>query len=321
MSPEIPPYDEAPETAVSEIPEPLPPPRPAAAPPSSGAAGSIGAASSGTASKALDRVEPLNLAGRPFLNSRPVVRVSLLLLALGIVLLIGNVSRLLSYREASADKRAQIARGDAEIQKAEAARSQLQKKLDSFNLEDQNLKIDFLNRQIENRTFSWSTLLDRIAERLPNGVRLNRLAPLTGEKAERELQRARSSSHRGRAADQVTLAITGEDRDDEALMTFVDAFYKLPFSYPDLVREEPAENKAENGKPEDAKLKKFELTVQYHPGASGAKLPAGSVGGTGAVPRLEELPPPAPKAAPKTTLHATPAPSAGSGAPRKEVRP
>jgi len=303
MSPEIPPYDEAPAegnaAAVSEIPEPLPP-RPAAVPASAGGA-------SAAAAKPLARVEPLNLARRPFLNSRPVVRVSLLLLALGIVLLIGNVSRFLNYREASADKRAQIARGDAEIQKAQAAQSQLQKKLDSFNLEEQNRKIDFLNRQIENRTFSWSTLLDRIAERLPNGVRLNRLAPLTGEKAERELQRSRRSTTRGaRAADQVTLAITGEDRDDEALMAFVDAFYKPPFSYPDLVREEPAENRAENGRPEirpeDSKLKKFELTVQYHPGASGMRLPAGSAaapGTLGTTPRLEELPAPAPKAAPR----------------------
>jgi Tfp pilus assembly protein PilN len=288
MSPEIPPYDEAPAApeagraaAVSAAPELLLPPRPAAVPPAAEGA------SSGTGPKPLGRVEPLNLAGRPFLNSRPVVRVSLLLLALGIVLLIGNVSRFLNYREASADKRAQIARGDAEIQKAEAAQAQLQKKLDNFNLDQQNLKIDFLNRQIENRTFSWSALLDRIAERLPNGVRLNRLAPLTGEKAERERQRSRSTAHRGEAADQVTLAITGEDRDDEALMTFVDAFYKPPFSYPDLVREEPAENKAENGKPEDSKLKKFELTVQYHPGA---KPGAGGAAAAGAAPRLEELP-------------------------------
>jgi len=138
-------------------------------------------------------------------------------------------------------------------------------------------------------------------------VRLNRLAPLTGEKAERELQRSRRSATRGaRAADQVTLAITGEDRDDEALMAFVDAFYKPPFSYPDLMREEPAENKVENGRPEirpeDSKLKKFELTVQYHPGASGMRLPAGSAAGPGTLgttPRLEELPSPAPKAAPR----------------------
>jgi hypothetical protein len=320
MSPEIPPYDDAADVpaegnaaANSAAPEPFPSPRPAAVPLVPGGAGSA------AAPKPLARVEPLNLAGRPFLNSRPVVRVSLLLLALGLVLLIGNVSRLLNYRAASADKRAQIARGDAEIQKASAAQAQLQKKLDSFNLEDQNRKIDFLNRQIGNRTFSWSTLLDRIAERLPNGVRLNRLAPLTGEKAERELQRSRSTARR-RAADQVTLAITGEDRDDEALMAFVDAFYKPPFSYPDLVREEPAENKAENGKPEDSKLKKFELTVQYHPSASGAKLPAAGAGGTGALPRLEELPAPAPT--PKTTLHATPAPPpAGPGVPRKGGRP
>ena len=129
----------------------------------------------------LERVDPLNLAGRPFLNSRPVVRVSLLLWVLGLLLLLANVSLFLSYRERSADKREQIARGEAEIQRQQALATDLQRQLDSFELEAQNRRIEFLNKQIQERTFSWSQLLDRIAERLPNDVRLNRLTPLTGK--------------------------------------------------------------------------------------------------------------------------------------------
>jgi hypothetical protein len=277
MSPETPLYDPPPAGAIAAA----PPPRL----PSSAADGPY-------------QVEPLNLARRPFLNSRPVVRLSLLLTALGIALLIGNLSLFRSYRDRSADKRAQIDHGSAEIARQQALQAQLQKKLDSFDLDVQNQKIDFLNQQIRDRTFSWSTLLDRIAERLPNDIRLNRLAPLTGEKADRELQRSHATARRGNAADQVTLAITGETRDDGALLTFVDRLFKPPFAEPDLTREERSE---------DGKLEKFEISVQYRPGPPS---PAAAVAGgkpAGVAPRIEELPPPAAAAAP--VLH--PAKSAG----------
>ena len=55
------------------------------------------------------RVDPLNLARRPFLNSRPVVRVSLILWMLGLLLLLVNVSLFWSYLSSSKDKRAEIA--------------------------------------------------------------------------------------------------------------------------------------------------------------------------------------------------------------------
>src|SRR6185295_8868399 len=44
-----------------------------------------------------ERMEPLNLARRPFLNSRPVVRIALLLWVLGFLLLLGNVSLFWGY--------------------------------------------------------------------------------------------------------------------------------------------------------------------------------------------------------------------------------
>jgi hypothetical protein len=237
------------------------------------------------------RVEPLNLARRPFLNSRPVVRASLLLWLLGALLLLGNVSLFWSYRQRSADKRELITRGEAEIATQQAASVKLQRQLDNFDLEAQNQRVDFLNKQIGERTFSWSELLDRVAERLPHDVRLNRLAPLTGQKAEKEFQRSHVARHASRTSDQVSLLITGEtrnDTNDTELLAFVQSLFRAPFAEPDLTREE---------KLEDGKTNKFEISVQYRPGPL---LPAAA-----AAPRVEELTMPAPQ----PVLH--PAPPGG----------
>ncbi len=263
-------YDEAREPEVSFAPAPRPAISPAAAlaaPPG--------------------RVDPLNLARRPFLNSRPVVRASLLLWILGLLLLLGNVSLFWNYRQRSADKREQITRGEAEIASQQSASAKLQRQLDGFELEAQNQRVDFLNKQIEERTFSWSELLDRVTERLPHDVRLNRLAPLTGQKAEKEFQRSHVARHAQRASDQVSLLITGEARNDTELLSFVQSLFRAPFAEPDLTREERLE---------DGKTLKFEISVQYRPGpitAAGANGASGGPAATSAgaqTPRIEELP-------------------------------
>ncbi len=267
-----------------------------------------------------ERVEVLNLARRPFLNSRPVVRVALLLWLLGLALLLVNLWQFLGYRGRSADKREQIARSEAEIEHQRTDLAQLQKTLDGFNLEAQNQKIDFLNKQIAERTFSWSQLLDRIAERLPNDVRLNRLAPLTGDKAERQLQREGVTGVRRstRASDLVPLVITGESRSDDALSSFVQSLFKPPFTDANLAREE---------REEDGKTLKFEISVQYRPGPPAATAP-GAAAGAGPAPKIEELPMPtsdtgkaaapalAPGTAPAPVAPAPLAPAPAAPAPR-----
>ncbi|HEY4561692.1 MAG TPA: PilN domain-containing protein, partial [Thermoanaerobaculia bacterium] len=225
------------------------------------------------------RVDPLNLAGRPFLNSRPVVRAALLLWLLGALLLLGNVSLFWSYRQRSADKRADIAKGEAEIQRQQTVATQLQHQLDSINLGAQNQRVEFLNKQIAERTFSWSQLLDRIAERLPDDVRLNRLAPLTGDKAERQRTGSTAARRSARTSELVPLLITGESRSDEALSSFVDNLFKPPFTDANPTREE---------REEDGKTLKFEISVQYRPGPPPATVP----GTAGPAPRIEELPMP-----------------------------
>jgi len=244
------------------------------------------------------RFEPLNLSRRPFLNTRPVVRTSLILWVLGLLLLLGNVSRLLSFRESSADKRAQIDRGAEELMRQDQVSRRLQAQLESFDLDQENRRVDFLNHKIQERTFSWSSLLDRIGERLPNDVRLNRLTPVTGEKTEKELQR--SLAHRGgEAADQVPLLITGEARNSEALETFTERLYQPPFDYPNPARQEVQDNG----------LIKFELSVQYHPGPPAVGAPAGAPAGP--APKIEELPMPGAAGSTATAPGTAPVPNKG----------
>lgn len=263
--------DDAPETVAEPSPAP---PRPVAVP--------------GAGPR---RLEPLNLARRPFRNSRPVVRISLLLWLLGLLLLLGNVSLFWSYLSGSADKREEITRGQREIEKQQQVAQQLQHRLDSLDLVRLNEQIDFLNQKIDERTFSWSLLLDRLVAVLPNDIRLSRLTPETEDKREQN-RRSRPAARSRHAEGQVPLTIIGETRNDEALMRFVNNLFAHPaFAEPNLLREERQENN----------LVRFELTVQYIPGGP----PQGVA--VQQAPTIEEVPPPA--KAPAGT--AAPAPPSG----------
>ena len=241
------------------------------------------------AANANPRAESLNLAGRPFGNSRPVVRISLLLWLLSLALLLGNVSLFRSYLSNSADKRAQIASGEEEIAKQQRNVDQLQGRLNGYDLFQLNDQTDFLNTQIDARTFSWSLLLDRLAEVLPNDVRVNRLVPMTAAKAEQQTQRERNA-RRGRAREgEVPLTISGETRSDEALLRFVDNLFAHPaFGDPNLLRESRGD--------EGSNVVKFDLTVTYLPGGPPRgvvveEAPAGTPGTTPVSPARPETSP------------------------------
>ena len=237
-------FAEAP--VASPAPAPLPPRNPAAvrAPAASGTSGN-------------PRADSLNLAGRPFGNSRPVVRISLLLWLLGLALLLSNVVVFRNYLSASADKRAQIAHGEEEIQKQQKDVQELQNRLQGYDLVRLNDQISFLNTQIDTRTFSWSLLIDRLADTLPNDVRVNHLTPANESKSKRE---TRERSQRGKLQEgEVDLAISGVTRRDEALNQFIKNLFAHPaFKNPNLLQEA----QVDAGGP----LVKFEATVTYLPG-------------------------------------------------------
>lgn len=250
-------------TTLDETPETAMEPRPAAP--------------QGEPAAQLHGMEPLNLARRPFLNSRPVVRVSLFLWLLGLVLLLGNVSLFRSYLNNSADKRQEIAQREREIERQRRVAGELEARLESIDLESLNEQVDFLNEQIAQRTFSWSLLLDRLAEVLPDDVRLNRLMPVTGERAERRFERSSRSGRARGPEGTVRLTMTGETRTDEALYQFVDNMFKHPsFVDPNFSRER---------KEQDGDLVTFEVSVLY--------IPGGRPHAAEVVPTIEEVAPPA----------------------------
>jgi hypothetical protein len=264
--------DGTPETSMSQPPEPVDPGSPSPQDPQTPQ--TLQAAPAGPP---LDRVEPLNLSRRPFLNSRPVVRVSLLLLLLGLALLLWNVVQFQRYLSESADKRAQIEQGEREVTRQRQASAELQKRLGALDLEQMNQRVEFLNEVIAERTFSWTLLLDRLAEVQPNDVRLLRLTPKV-ESDERRGRARRSGRNREETvARRIPLGISGEARSDEALLQFVDNLFAHPsFANPNPSRDERVD--------EAGNLLKFDLNVQYVPGGT----PQGVV--VEEIPVIEETP-------------------------------
>jgi hypothetical protein len=228
---------------------------------------------------AVERMQPLNVARRPFTNTRPVTRISLLLWLLGALLLLGNVSLFWNYLSGSGEKRAELGRLETQAANESQAVSRLEARLAASGLDKQNSQVRFLNRRIAERTFSWSLLFDRLAEVMPDGVRLNRLAPSglvdkegrdVNETAEQAQVRAPQRDNR------VTLTISGEAKSDEVIYRFVDNLFAHPaFEDPDISRESVAEDG----------LVKFEIKVMY--------LPSGTPQAAPIV--IEEAEPPAPK--------------------------
>ncbi|MFY9826451.1 MAG: PilN domain-containing protein, partial [Thermoanaerobaculia bacterium] len=177
---------------------------------------------------------------------------------LGLALLLANVFVFRSYLSDSADKRADIANGERELEQKQKGVSDLQARLNGYDLVRLNDQIDFLNTQIDSRTFSWSLLLDRIADTLPNDVRLNHLTPLTDAKAKRET-RARGAQRDKSPEGEVGLTISGVTRRDEALNQFIKNLFAHPsFKNPNLLQE----SQLDVGGP----LVKFDATVTYLPG-------------------------------------------------------
>jgi Tfp pilus assembly protein PilN len=203
----------------------------------------------------------LNLARRPFVNTRPVVRVALLLWLLGALLLLGNISLFWRYLSGSREMRVELDRMESQVRDERQRISQLEQRIEGYDLTGQNDKVAYLNRKIDERTFSWSLLFDRIAEVLPDDVRLTRLSPrgvVEEEKGGRVVTRGGREEDGGR----VVLTIAGAAKSDEALSRFVDNLYAHPsFEDPNPTRETRQEEEG---------VIEFDLTVYYQPAGAAA---------------------------------------------------
>lgn len=196
----------------------------------------------------------IDLSARPFVNRRPVVRLSLLLWLVGALLLAGNVWLYWDFIAGRGNLHAQLREVDEGIAIEERRISSLSQELTSFDLGAQNEQVTYLNQRIDQRRFSWSRLFDELSDLLPRDVRLTDLAPASAGDEQRRVRRSRTTepTEPGR----VGLTITGHARNDQAILDFVDALFADPsFERPNLTQQREREGVIE-----------FDLWVLYDAG-------------------------------------------------------
>lgn len=225
----------------------------------------------------------LNLARRPFANTRPVFRMTVAFWVVGGLLALGN---LVLYGRSLAgldDLEGRIAAADTAMKEERSRVAAAEQALRGLDLRDQNELALFLNGRIEGRTFPWSRLFDHLAEVLPRDVRLHDLSPRRAEAASTE-GRSRSSRvvETTPEPERVGLTMTGQAQDDASLLELLDNLFASDrFVDPSL--------SSETRSPDNTI--RFQLTVTY--------LPAGPY--PTATPRLAGVPP---EAAPSSSAPA-----------------
>ncbi len=177
----------------------------------------------------------IDLSARPFVNRRPVVRLSLLLWLAGGLLLAGNVWLYWDFIVGRGDLHGRLREVNEGIEIEERRISTLSSELSSFDLGAQNEQVSYLNQRIDQRRFSWSRLFDELSGLLPRDVRLTSLAPTTGDERDGGRRpRATTPVDPGR----IELSIHGQARNDQAILDFVDALFADPsFERPNLAQQ------------------------------------------------------------------------------------
>ena len=230
----------------------------------------------------------VNLASRPFANTRPLRRVAVLLWVVGAAL--AAVAGALYWRsffgiEGGREKIAAVDRSLAAEQRRLAAAEQA---LAGMDLRRQNVEASYLEARLRERTFPWSALFEHLAQVLPRHVRLASLAPQLGDprgprrgaEALLRSRRAASMAVTGR----VYLQMSGVAADDEALTNLLDRLFASQwFSNPSLPNE-----RRENGQ------LAFSLGVSYLPGGR-ASVAVIDEPPPSAEPTAQAAPPPQPR--------------------------
>ncbi|MEM7351325.1 MAG: hypothetical protein AAF657_10995 [Acidobacteriota bacterium] len=192
----------------------------------------------------------VNLARRPFVNRRPVLRLAILLWLVGTILLFVNLRLFGRHAQGSEEYRQRLADVDLEVGEARAKLIELDPELDAISVKQRNGQTKFLNDVIEYRRFPWSALFDDLEEVLPLGVRLSSVKPAVRLVADeptpsRRRTRRQTTSRRrqARAAqeaqaaqatpqpaaearrNEVRLKLSGVARTEEDLLNFIDNLY------------------------------------------------------------------------------------------------
>jgi Tfp pilus assembly protein PilN len=119
----------------------------------------------------------LNFARRPFRDYRPVYLTAGAALLAGAILFAVNAGLYGEFRRDVADTRDEIAWLEKRQQRATATTEEARRALASYELSELANESRGLLELVEERQFSWLTLLGRLERVLPAEVRLSRLQP------------------------------------------------------------------------------------------------------------------------------------------------
>ncbi len=177
---------------------------------------------------------PVNLASRPFVNARPVVRTTLLLWTVGGLLMLLNLALYGRSLVDMEDRSERLAEAERQIDEESALLTEARDSLIALDLADQNSEAEFLQRRFEERRFPWSRLFGQLAGVLPRDVRLFRVRP-EGLEVKRSRRSRRGRVEEPASPRQTWLRMAGEAKSDAALIELIDALFASPaFGDPQL---------------------------------------------------------------------------------------
>jgi Tfp pilus assembly protein PilN len=238
----------------------------------------------------------VNLASRPFANTRPLRRVAVALWVVGAALAV--VAGTLYWRSffgivGGREKMATVDRALAEERRRLA---EAEDALAAIDLRRQNVEAEYLQARLRERTFPWSDLFEHLAGVLPRKVRLVSLSPQAGDSARERrgtsgtaaVLRSRRGSSVG-SGSRVNLQMTGVAANDEALTDLLDRLFASQwFANPSLPNER-----------RDSGQIGFSLGVTYLPKGRAAAAAEAAAARREAEIRAAATPPPRAKPAPR----------------------
>lgn len=119
----------------------------------------------------------LNLASRPYRDYRPVYAVVVAMSLLTAFLMLNNVETYYRYQHDTRSTSGSIESIESKIAQERQRQEIAQRQLKNLDLATLDAQTRFINAKLNERAFSWSTLLDELESVLAQDVRLISVAP------------------------------------------------------------------------------------------------------------------------------------------------
>jgi hypothetical protein len=183
----------------------------------------------------------LNLARRPFIDSRPANVAAGVLAAGVLVLSTVSVRTVVRYLDGSRKTRSAIAALQDETSRLEEARRITLARLSRYDVEEMRADADDANRIARRRAFSWTRFLDRLEKTLPADTRISAISLSSAEGGD-----AKTGSGKNEL---FWVELTLISRDPGGLTKAIRSFYGSPwFDRPAPHVEERGDRRASEGR-------------------------------------------------------------------------